>query len=177
VSLRASKVAVTCHCNSNKVQINPAAAVVRPVTTDQPIPTAAWLCPECGCPGGTREVAMVTLLQMAGARAVDYIGAVMRHACPTCETASLVHLSSVVLFLANYQGGSSMRRVDCPVCGHVAINEVEVMQGVGLALIGVRVVADVLDLVPEEADALSDSSVDLHELLTVALAADAPIGD
>lgn len=178
MTLRASKVSVDCHCSpDSRVQIVPAAAIVRPKDDEHPAPIAAWLCPGCGCAGGSSEPAMVTLLQLAGARPIEKVTAAFRHPCPSCNVVSLVDRAEIVMHLGHTENDVSMRRIDCPVCARVSIEVIPDTLAISYSYLGVRTVTDALDLVPEEADALTDPSVDLHELLLVALATQAPSGD
>jgi hypothetical protein len=174
--MRASKVAVECHCSAGvTVQIAPAAVVIRPGDSSTP-DKAAWLCPKCNCPGSTTNEALVTLLRLAGAR-YGVSGTVHADLCRVCEQTFLIAPADVLIYLGDTEDAPSMRRRDCPVCGHVGLDRVSDARAVALAWLGVRQVDDVLDLVPEDADALTDSTVDLHAELALALATPAPDGD
>lgn len=172
MSIRASKVAVKCHCTDGLIQITPAGAVIIQ-RADQEI--AGWLCPTCRCFGTNADPAMVQLLKIAGARRGP--SGVFADYCDRCDIPFLTSPAEILLYLSDDETGASMQRRDCPICGRTSLERIPDTRATTLALIGVRTVGDVLDLVPDEADALTDPSVDLHQLLALALGTDAPHHD
>lgn len=173
--LRASKVALEC-VSCGDVQINPRTAVAMPVPRTT-LRAALWCCPCCLGVEQNALPAVVTVLCLAGARQLDEATRVTAERCGGCGTSYISTPAESVLYLPpRGTGDPAMHRTDCPVCDHAQIGAVSDVTAAALGCAGTRLVSDALDLVPDEADALTDSTVDLHELLAAALAVPAPRG-